>query len=272
MDFYRMVRTRCFYGVLLVAMILILLTSYFEYEEELESGAETVETVAESEEENVNIGISVNIAAAPGEKVSVYDIFYANTQGKFTALFLVIFTVMFTTADLTSGYIKNIAGQVENRWRLVVSKVCVVFIYTVILLAAFVLFQAVCNKIVMGYVLMGDKKQLLLDFGTQVLLHFALAMVCMMIAIVIRNNVFSMILSICLCMNVMTIVYSAADKLIQKFSGKEVHLLRYTVTGKMSLLPQNVTVKDSMGAAVVSVVFIAAAFFITGIVFEKRDI
>ena len=33
---------------------------------------------------------------------------FANSQGKLYALLLVIFTVLFSTADISSGYIKNI--------------------------------------------------------------------------------------------------------------------------------------------------------------------
>lgn len=43
------------------------------------------------------------------------DVFFSNAQGKFYALFLVIFAVMFATADIKSGYIKNIGGQVSQR-------------------------------------------------------------------------------------------------------------------------------------------------------------
>lgn len=61
------------------------------------------------------MGMMVTLPTEPGEKVTVYDIFFANSQGKFYALFLVIFAVMFSTADIGSGYIKNIGGQVQKR-------------------------------------------------------------------------------------------------------------------------------------------------------------
>lgn len=277
MDFYRMFRTKSFYGVLLVMIIAIAFTTYLETivgndEKYLQEREMTAENTVNLETENLNFGMSVSLATQPGEKVSVYDMFYANTQGKFTALFLVIFTVMFTMADITSGYVKNIAGQIKSRWFLIFSKSCAVFIYTVIMLGIFVFWQAVCNWIFTGYLIWGNGKQFLLCFFTQVLLHFAFAMVCMMIAIALKNQVFSMTISICLCMNLMTIIYGAIDKVVQNLGKEDFSCLFYTLTGKMSLLPQSLTGKDSIEAVAVSVVFATVAIIIASVIFEKRDI
>lgn len=227
MDLYRMVRTRSFYGVLFAMIVIVAFTTYLEVvtsnEEEFSEAREMAaeESARNQEAETINFGMSVSIATQPGEKISVYDMFYANTQAKFTAVFLVIFTVIFTMADITSGYVKNIAGQVKNRYFLIVSKACSVFLYTLLVLGVFVFWQAVCNRIFMGYLLWGNKKQFLFYFLTQSLLHFAFAMVCMMIAVAIKNQVVSMTISICLCMNLMTIIYGAVDKMVQNF-GKRI--------------------------------------------------
>lgn len=274
MDFYRMFRTKSFYGVLFAMVIAIAFTTYLEVVvENNEEFLEETETIVENgEQENINFGMSVSIAAEPGEKVSVYDMFYANTKGKFTVLFLVIFTVIFTMADITSGYVKNIAGQVRNRWLLIFSKACSIFIYTLVVLSTFVFWQAMCNWIFMGYLVWGDGKEFLLYFFTQSLLHFAFAMVCMMIAIAIKNQVFSMTISILLCMNLMTIAYAAIDKLIQNLGKKDFSCMFYTLTGKMSMLTQNLTEKDSIEAIMISIVFAAISILAASTVFEKRDI
>ncbi len=73
------------------------------------------EQFAEPTAENINVGMMVTLPTEPGEKVTVYDIFFANSQGKFYALFFGDFCcVMFSTADIGSGYIKNIGGQVQK--------------------------------------------------------------------------------------------------------------------------------------------------------------
>ena len=57
-------------------------------------------------------------------------------------------------------------------------------------------------------------------------------LIAMMLAIVIHNNVFSITLVICICMNLMTILYSGVDKLIMKMGTADFHFISYTVTGK----------------------------------------
>ena len=56
----------------------------------------------------------VTVPTEPGQKATLYDMFYANTQGKVEAIFIVIFAVLFATADIRSGYIKNIGGTVQE--------------------------------------------------------------------------------------------------------------------------------------------------------------
>ena len=46
-------------------------------------------------EESGNLGMDVTLPTKPGADVSVFDGFYANVKGKFIALFMVIFTVLY---------------------------------------------------------------------------------------------------------------------------------------------------------------------------------
>ena len=83
-------------------------------------------------------------------QVTVFDIFFGNSQGKFYALFLVIFAVLFSTADISSGYIKNIGGQVQSRGALAISRAIALAVFTIMTLAGVFVFQAVANGIIFG--------------------------------------------------------------------------------------------------------------------------
>ena len=89
------------------------------------------------------MGMSVFLPTQPGEKVTVFDQVYANLQAKFVALFLVIFTVLFSSADIGSGYIKNIGGQVRSRRNLIFSKASVLFVYTTVTMLLYFIIQIV---------------------------------------------------------------------------------------------------------------------------------
>ena len=117
MDLYRMFRTKSMYVVWIVLAVSVLFTTFMcktDYDSLSKEDTVRQEQFAEPTAENINVGMMVTLPTEPGEKVTVYDIFFANSQGKFYALFLVIFAVMFSTADIGSGYIKNIGGQVHG--------------------------------------------------------------------------------------------------------------------------------------------------------------
>lgn len=273
MDLFRMFKTKSLWIIWMIMSLLIVATTYLGYTEmkDEQVQAESYEASAEGEEVT-NLGMSVTIPTAPGAEVTVFDLVFANLRGKFIALFIVIFAVLFSTADITSGYIKNIGGQVRTRSHLILSKALVLFLYTVLTLGVFVLVQAVSNQIFFGYVRWGDTAQFFQYMGSEVLLHYALALICMTIAVAVRNNVFSMIVSVLLCMNVMTILYSFVDKAAAKMGAGNFQLLNYTVTGKMSLLPMEITGQESLGAVCVAAAFTIAMIVFGSIVFEKRDI
>ncbi len=280
MDLYRMCKTKSMYVIWAVMALMIVITTPLMLATETNEGTEhsiesfEAEEMEEQEEDSevVEIGIGVYVDTKPGEKVTVYEVVYANMCSRVIALFIVIFTILFATADMNSGYIKNIGGQVRNRGQLVLSKAVSVFIYTVITIVLFSLIQAAANGVVLGYIEWGNMGEFLLYIGTQIFLHFALAMICMAIAIILRNNVVSMIVSICLCMNLLIMLYGAIDKLLYKIGIENFHVSNYTITGKITMLSNELTTRDGINAVCLSIVFIIIMTALSGIVFEKRDI
>lgn len=274
MDLYRMVKTKSAYVILLIMILVTLATTYLEKQllEEWDKMSEQERQMQEVEEESVNIGMSVSIPTEEGAKVTVYDAFYANVQAKALGLFLVIFAVIFATADTNSGYIKNIGGQVRHRGGLVLSKAFAILVYTIVFMGVFILIQAASNRIFLGYLEWGDKKTFLSYLGAAILLNFALEMICMTIAVLLRNNIFSMIIAICLCMNLMVILYNVIDSALAKAGVKDFQILKYTVTGRLALLPLNPSGQQIMGAVTVALVFMVVTILLSSVFFEKRDI
>ena len=275
MDLYRMFRTKSLYVIWIVLAAALLFTTILcktDYEILNEADAVQQEQVAELTTENINVGMMVTLPTEPGEKVTVFDIFFGNSQGKFYALFLVIFAVLFSTADISSGYIKNIGGQVQSRGALVISRAIALAVFTIMTLAGVFVFQAVANGIIFGYLEWGDARAILLYFATEVVLHYALVLICMTIAVTLKNNVISMVIAVCLTMNVMTIVYGLVNNAIQKMGIQNFQIYEYTITGKLSLLPMNPGGKECLAAFGVARAFIVATIVAGSVVFQKRDI
>ena len=277
MELYRMFKTKSLYVIWLVLAVGILFTTGLSADEmktyTMEEKQEMYEyATGQRESETVNLGMDVTVPTKPGDTVSVFDLFYGNIKGKFLALFMVIFAVLYSTADMTSGFIKNIAGQVRDRRGLVFAKGVSLFVYTVLTMLIFTGIQTVSNALFFDEFVFGPVKEFLQYAGIQTLLHFAFLMIVMCIAIVLRNNVISMMLSVCLCMNVLVIFYSFLDNMIAKAHIKNFHVLEYTVTGNISFLETNVTAKMAVTALAVSIAFIIVMIEVCSTVFKKRDI
>ncbi len=277
MDFYRMFRTRSMYVIWVIMIVSIIFTTALaaeEYDQQEEMTASQQEEIANrnTSPENVNLGMSVIVPTEDGRNITVFDMIYANAQAKCIALFLVIFTVIFSTADINSGYIKNIGGQVSKRWQLIISRAGVLFVFTILSLLIFVLAQAFGNWIFLENFQWGDAGDFLRYMGIQILLHYAFVVICMTIAILLKNNVFSMIIAICLCMNVMVILYSLVDQVAAKLGFTEFHLLEHTVTGNMTLLSMTPDKQACLSGIGVAVLFTLAMALIGSFVLEKRDI
>ena len=277
MELYRMFKTKSLYVIWLVLAAGILFTTGLSADEmktyTMEEKQEMYEyATGQQKSDTVNLGMDVTVPTKPGDTVSVFDLFYGNIKGKFLALFMVIFAVLYSTADMTSGFIKNIAGQVRDRRGLVFAKGVSLFVYTVLTMLIFTGIQTISNALFFDELVFGPVKEFLQYAGIQTLLHFALLIIVMCIAIVLRNNVISMMLSVCLCMNVLVIFYSFLDNLIAKAHIKNFHVLEYTVTGNISFLETNVTAKMAVTALAVSIAFVIVTIEVCSTVFKKRDI
>lgn len=272
MDIYRMFKTKAMYIVWLFMVIAVVFTTsllkqdYKDAEMQQESYEESLET------QNVNVGMSVTLPTEPNTKVSLYDVAYANLQGKFVTLFIVIFAVIFATADINSGYIKNFGGQVRSRWMLILSKTAAIITYTILTLLLFLVVQGISNWVYFGYFKLGPAKQFVIYMAVQTILHCAFAVIITALAIIIHNNVFTMVLAVCMCMNMMVILYSSVDKWILAAGIKGFRMLEHTVTGKISMLAMDLTAKSAGNAIIVAAAFIIGASALGCLVFQKRDI
>ena len=308
MDVYRMFRTKSMYVIWIILLASALLTSFlskidydaankeWEKQQAVESQADTdtdmqaadvvnaqdieqqqaadsnKEQLSQQNTDNVNLGMSVELPTEPGKKVTVMDVFFSNAQGKFYALFLVIFAVMFATADIKSGYIKNIGGQVSQRGMLIVSRAVALALFTAITFAGIFVFQAAANMLAFKCVVWGNWKEIIPYFLTELTLHYAFVLICMAIAVIIKNNVISMTLSVCLTMNIMSIVYAFIDYVVNRKGLHNFSIYKYTVTGRMAMLPMNAGRDDVVSSMCVAVIFIIIMLSLSSYIFQKRDI
>lgn len=269
MDTYRLFRTKSLYVIYAIMIVVTALTTMT-----MATEMDTLQQIQSEipEEMDSNIGISVMIPTEQGQKVTLFDMVYANLQGRAIVIFMVIFAVIFSTADMGSGYIKNIAGNVKNRGQLVLSKAIVLFLFTIMTMLSYLVVQTVSMKIHFGYVELGNISNFLTCVGIETMLHYGLVCVCMAVAIILRNNLFSMILSVCICFNVMNLLYSFVDKVLNEIGIENSAIARYTLSGKISMLPMEPAGSTGTKCALMVVLYILAFVGAGSYVFQKRDV
>ncbi len=165
MELYRMFKTKSLYVIWLVLAAGILFTTGLSADEmktyTMEEKQEMYEyATGQQKSDTVNLGMDVTVPTKPGDTVSVFDLFYGNIKGKFLALFMVIFAVLYSTADMTSGFIKNIAGQVRDRRGLVFAKGVSLFVYTVLTMLIFTGIQTISNALFFDELVFGTCKRI----------------------------------------------------------------------------------------------------------------
>lgn len=272
MDLYRMWKTKSMYVIWAVMVLALIFSASMSKEEYDDMQVQQQNYEEYRQNDDVNFGMMVSVPTKPGNKVTLFDMVYANVQGKFIALFLVIFAVLFSTADITSGYVKSIAGQVPKRSRLIISKALCLFLYTVISMVIFAVVQLLINGAVFGSWEPGSVKDLLVYLLVSTMLHYGLVMIVSAMSILFHNNVVSMALAVCMCMNVLVIFYGVVDKVIHKTGIKDFSMIKYTVTGKLSMLTMEISTSAAVQSVLVAAVFIIAGTLLGSIVFSKREI
>ena len=94
----------------------------------------------------------------------------------------------------------------------------------------------------------------------------------MAIAVIIKNNVISMTLSVCLTMNIMSIVYALIEYVGNRVGLHNFKIYKYTVTGRMAMLFMYAGREYVVSSMWLAVVFIIILLSLSSYIFQKRDI
>ena len=94
----------------------------------------------------------------------------------------------------------------------------------------------------------------------------------MAIAVILKNNVISMVISICITMNLMSLVYYLIDRLIDKVGIHNFVISKYTVTGRIAMLGMEPGGRECLVSLAVAVIFGIVVTTLSGVIFRKRDI
>lgn len=290
MDVYRLFKTKSTYIILVIMLAMSVMgTGLMSVMTEM-TGAERQQVQTEQMSDNADyageddqfnedtegaqsqLSVSVSEIDPDENDNSVLSFAMSDISGLQAGLFIIIFTVLFSMADINSGFIKSIGGQVKGRGVLIVSKTAAIAIFTAIVIIADFLTELIAVNIFFDDAVVGSASEIVRLLSSQFVLNFALAILMMAIAIIIKNNVVSMIIGVCMCSGIFELIFMGINYLMDKIGFSDFDINNILITGKI----QNVTIgadaADIGYALLTAAIYIAVSVLAVYNVFKHRDI
>lgn len=290
MDVYRLFKTKSTYIILVIMLamsvmgtglmsVMTEMTGAVRQQVQTEQMSDNADYAGEDDQFNKDtegaqsqLSVSVSEIDPDENDNSVLSFAMSDISGLQAGLFIIIFTVLFSMADINSGFIKSIGGQVKGRGVLIVSKMAAIAIFTAIVIIADFLTELIAVNIFFDDAVVGSASEIVRLLSSQFVLNFALAILMMAIAIVIKNNVVSMIIGVCMCSGIFELIFMGINYLMDKIGFSDFDINNILITGKI----QNVTIgadaADIGYALLTAAIYIAVSVLAVYNVFKHRDI
>lgn len=290
MDVYRLFKTKSTYIILVIMIAMSVMGTGLTSVMTEMTGAESQQVQTEQMSDNADyageddqfnedtegvqsqLSVSVSEIDPDENDNSVLSFAMSDISGLQAGLFIIIFTVLFSMADINSGFIKSIGGQVKGRGVLIVSKMAAIAIFTAIVIIADFLTELIAVNIFFDDAVVGSASEIVRLLSSQFVLNFALAILMMAIAIIIKNNVVSMIIGVCMCSGIFELIFMGINYLMDKIGFSDFDINNILITGKI----QNVTIgadaADIGYALLTAAIYIAVSVLAVYNVFKHRDI
>ena len=290
MDVYRLFKTKSTYIILVIMLALSVMgtglmsvmtemTGAKRQQVQTEQMSDNADYAVEDDQFNEDtegaqsqLSVSVSEIDPDENDNSVLSFAMSDISGLQAGLFIIIFTVLFSMADINSEFIKSIGGQVKSRGVLIVSKMAAIAIFTAIVIIADFLTELIAVNIFFDDAVVGSASEIVRLLSSQFVLNFALAVLMMAIAIIIKNNVVSMIIGVCMCTGIFELIFMGINYLMDKIGFSDFDINNILITGKI----QNVTIgadaADIGYALLTAAMYIAVSVLAVYNVFKHRDI
>ena len=290
MDVYRLFKTKSTYIILVIILALSVMgtglmsvmtemTGAKRQQVQTEQMSDNADYAVEDDQFNEDtegaqsqLSVSVSEIDPDENDNSVLSFAMSDISGLQAGLFIIIFTVLFSMADINSEFIKSIGGQVKSRGVLIVSKMAAIAIFTAIVIIADFLTELIAVNIFFDDAVVGSASEIVRLLSSQFVLNFALAVLMMAIAIIIKNNVVSMIIGVCMCTGIFELIFMGINYLMDKIGFSDFDINNILITGKI----QNVTIgadaADIGYALLTAAIYIAVSVLAVYNVFKHRDI
>lgn len=276
MDIRRMFKMKSFYIILLISIFITLISTYsscsVDAQKGYEEGYNSVETTdEETDEDTVVLGISGGVDGV-NESPSLENMLRSSLHGNLLLLVICIFTVIYSSSDISSGFIKNIAGTAAHKRHMIYSKAVAILFYNIFMFSAYYIAQIVLLGIFADKFEVGNSSEIIRFTLTAFLLHLTISYICMTITIILKKSSFSMTIAVLLSSGFPSLAYMLEDFLLGKVGFNNPAIEKYMPVGVLSELNTATTGSDLQRIIIVGICFTIGALLLNVITFEKRDI
>ena len=182
-------------------------------------------------------------------------------------MLLMLSLCFFFYADVESGYIKNIAGQMPMKGFTILSKFMAAAVHNLIFIAVGIIGNLIgsmiVRKIVMDSGILDSIRVLVLKF----LLLQSLCAILLLVVSTFRSKSLGMILAVLFGMGLTSLIYLGINEGLRSILGPEVDISRYMADAVMGEKPLD-TVKALAVSIVTGTVFLLLAIRI----FDRKDV
>ena len=188
-------------------------------------------------------------------------------------VFFTVFSAVFFYADLSHGYIKNLAGHFPRISMLSVSKFVVILLPMTIMFFVALLGSLLGNLIAFGIDFDDSIGNGVLEFLTKMLMAWAVVSVVLLSSAGIRNKTLGIILGVFLGAGMMTILYVPINLVFQKlFKMENFFVNNYLPDQLLTLANMEQYGVNLLNGVISSVIIIILCVALTMLLNSKKDI
>ena len=217
-----------------------------------------------------NFGITANLpVSGDGIRVSAMNNFTTDLMSCVVLVFLAIASALFFNAETKNGFIKNIAGQVNDRAEIFLAKAITMAIYTFVCFVIYFITDFVTLSIYTGSVAelyYGNLGKLMACVGIQFVLHVTFSSGVGLVATLTRSSSMAITLglfsSLGMGMIVSTFVYMLTN----------INITRYFVVDNVKAVIFNSEYKILYGALAVGIIYAVVYNLAGSLILKKRDV
>lgn len=203
--------------------------------------------------------------------VDFADVVFTSTNS-FSLFVACMVVASFIGAEQSCGYVKNVAGQLSNRGKMVISKYIVTCAVQLIILLVYTIIAVVfANMLFSSYITTYSIVELIEGLLLRFLLFCAVDAMLVFFCILTKSHAVAMVVGAIFSIGVTSLVYFAATGLLSMIKIT-LDVAKFMPDGINALINVASVGDVAVRAIIVSVVFIA--IFLTGAVllFQKRDV